>query len=515
MLRDKHKAESQKIIEMPDSAKSTATSNNKKKSHDIQGINNDSIPPRPLLSFTTSPQGVRSTLTTVSDDSQTTVRTKTTSQRTLISIDEQSSDATHENQEDTDEDGEEEEESDSEDEVETDTDDDYQNEENFTGLHKLCYNAEGEEDPLWDRVVDYLLALGPSEAVEAVTLEQKGVIPLFIACERQPSVKAVNALIDAFPKTLEFTDEQDFRPLHIACSHDANEDIIQIMVEKDPSPKRAKEALTGAHATPLHLIMYENNLKLPSLSLFRTLMTPSVMEVKDQYGNTPAELLIQYIERLNELEGDNLVFAETNCVPILGAYLDLTPHNAFYHLDKMKNFPPQIYRHILHHTYVQQIINKRISSQFSTFTLSLELLFQIIIIASFTQVISSSLAASNETDTGIAKPSYVNDTYLIMITVGISYHLVRTLHRFFFTSSSFAFFGDFWNLITVYQIFFVIVSLILLWKGGSRFTESWQNLLHQLVFTITGGIIWIPLISICRVIFLPFSVYVTILSNVS
>ena len=385
----------------------------------------------------------------------------------------------------------------------TDSDED----QNYTGLHKLCSLGEGEDDPIWENVLLYLQGCGnySQELLRyVVEKEEKGVIPLFIACERQPPVKVVKALIEASPQTLTFRDEQDFRALHTACSNDASEEVIHLLVNKDPNPLGAKEALTGAHTTPLHLLMYENYSNPPSLAIFRLLATPGVMEVKDHFGNTPFQLFCQCVMRIQWSDkSPEKDAAKKHCQNIFHLYLEMHPRGKKHLLFEMTKFPDWLMESFLPHSHLKRILNSWISQKTFTFFIMLDLLNQIMIIVTFFHAMT----------TIVNDVRYTKEllSHKIILSIGVVVLILQKIVSWFFSFSHRSRIMSIWNQINIFQIAFIITSITRL----SHFSLS--NGVHddQILYTLTAAIIWIELIARLSRTFLTISIFWTNTLHVS
>lgn len=75
-------------------------------------------------------------------------------------------------------------------------------------------------------------------------------LPLHQACSLKPPVKAINSLIQAYPKAVRTKESFFFRlPLHIACLRGASLDVVQALLSSYPDGARAKAVFDRL---PLH-----------------------------------------------------------------------------------------------------------------------------------------------------------------------------------------------------------------------------------------------------------------------
>ncbi|KAL3808056.1 hypothetical protein ACHAXA_007998 [Cyclostephanos tholiformis] len=99
----------------------------------------------------------------------------------------------------------------------------------------------------------------PLEACEAMEVKVRGaytakITPLHYACENQPSVELIRALIQANPSALERRQEPGGQlPLHAACTWGASSYVIKVLLSALPSCAEMKDFLSNL---PLHCACY-------------------------------------------------------------------------------------------------------------------------------------------------------------------------------------------------------------------------------------------------------------------
>lgn len=144
----------------------------------------------------------------------------------------------------------------------------------------------------WTAVLERLEAhpLEAEEQLQVMTrggfLAASGFYPLHYACERQPPLTVVQALIAAHPiAVLTRTMPGGCLPLHIACTWYASEESVQALVSADAGSCQVKDELGNV---PLHCACFSG----ASSSVLEILLRaePEVVLLRNTQGSRPADI---------------------------------------------------------------------------------------------------------------------------------------------------------------------------------------------------------------------------------
>ena len=144
----------------------------------------------------------------------------------------------------------------------------------------------------WDAVLERLEAhpLEAEEELQVMTrggfLASSGFFPLHYACERQPPVAVVQALIAAHPiAVLTRTMPGGCLPIHIACTWYASDEAIQALVSADSGSCQVKDELGNM---PLHCACFSGASKAAMEILIRA--DPEAVLQRNSQGSRPADI---------------------------------------------------------------------------------------------------------------------------------------------------------------------------------------------------------------------------------
>ena len=362
---------------------------------------------------------------------------------------------------------------------------------NFTGLHRICFIAKGESDPLWEVGLKFLQNKATKERKEATQLEQNGMIPLFIACQRQPPVSIVKELIDANPGSLYFKNNIGITCLHSACKFNANEDVIRLLVERHRNRIETVEEVTDRNENAMLLWMYANGDRPPSISIFKLLLTQSVITQDDEQQCCPLDFICYYSHRC-DISQKHQKERREHCIQIFDAYLDARPYGTSTFLKEASNFPPWLKNHLSQHVNMRHILNFRISQKLTTAVFMLDFYAHLLILVSFTEIVT------------LKKTGEDIKIWNLCLIVCIVYLSCREALQFI-SASLLDYIVDVWNWIDVIHI--VLLSICVY---GFQ-----TNNVFDIIASATGFMIWITMASFLRAAYLQFSVMVMGLIHVS
>jgi len=362
-------------------------------------------------------------------------------------------------------------------------------EKTFTGFHQLCTMATGEDDPKWDILFVVFRSRASDEMINVVEAKQHGVTPLYLICQQKPPTRIVQSLISIAPGTVHDADENGFLPLHVACACDANDDVIRLLVEADVT---TKESLTVSGKTPLHLWMYKHKCSLPSIELFKVLVSPYVMEQIDKHGNSPLSLYHDFIKQIRGSGVYDKYVQKEFSKELFDAYMDTKPLGKIALIREISRFPSWLQDHALTHDNLRRILNFRITQRSLSFIIFFDLIIQIMLIVTFMSAMNKFIFREDDRQV----------TNTVFLSIGISYTILRSLFHFI-SFNLIAFLFNLWNLLDITQIVFLILSVDSLNRNAS--ISSYDSI----VWTTTGGLLWVRAVSMLRTTFLPFSIFIS------
>lgn len=82
---------------------------------------------------------------------------------------------------------------------------------------------------------------------------------LHCACRSQPSLRAIKALVESDPKSLQTLDSKSRSPLHVACEYGAYPEVIQYLVEQHQEAVVVQDSYGNI---PLHLAFLRYDLEI-------------------------------------------------------------------------------------------------------------------------------------------------------------------------------------------------------------------------------------------------------------
>ena len=366
---------------------------------------------------------------------------------------------------------------------------------NFTGLHSICFVAKGESDPLWEKGLTMLREKTIAERRKMAQSEQNGMIPLFMACQRQPPVTIVKELIDSFPGSLLFINYFGLNCLHSACKFNANEDVIRLLVERHRSRIETVEAVTDRNENAMLLWIYSNDGEPPPISIFKLLVTPRVMTQDDEQQISPLDFICNYPNRCDSsLSLKQREVRREHCIQIFDAYLDTKPYGTSTFLKEASNFPPWLKNHLSQHVNMRHILNFRISQKLTTAIFMLDFYIHILLLVSFTEIVTLKQASKEFGEW---------NSCLILCIVYLSCREVLQMISFPLLD----YLVDVWNWIDSIQIVFLSICVY-----GFQHSNSLDS---NAIATATGFLIWITMASFLRAVYLPFSIMIMGVIHVS
>jgi ankyrin repeat protein len=86
---------------------------------------------------------------------------------------------------------------------------------------------------------------------DALELDEHGWTPLHVLCWGNPSIEAVQALLQACPQSASAKDAHNDTPLHVACSYkETDKHLVQVLLEACPT---AASMANREDLMPLHM----------------------------------------------------------------------------------------------------------------------------------------------------------------------------------------------------------------------------------------------------------------------
>lgn len=134
--------------------------------------------------------------------------------------------------------------------------------------------------------------LCPKEAGEALEVKVRGaytakITPLLFACEHNPSVELIKALIKANPASLKRRQDPGGQlPIHAACTWGASSDVIDVLLSTDSSMAEEQDFLSNL---PLHCACYSG----ADTSIVRALLrvNPQGVWTRNHQGSSAMDIV--------------------------------------------------------------------------------------------------------------------------------------------------------------------------------------------------------------------------------
>jgi hypothetical protein len=134
--------------------------------------------------------------------------------------------------------------------------------------------------------------LCPNEAGEALEVKVRGaytakITPLLFACEHNPSVELIKALIKANPSALKRRQDPGGQlPIHAACTWGASFGVIDLLLSADPSMAEEQDFLSNL---PLHCACYSG----AETSIIRALLRvyPQSVWPRNHQGSSAVDIV--------------------------------------------------------------------------------------------------------------------------------------------------------------------------------------------------------------------------------
>ena len=131
----------------------------------------------------------------------------------------------------------------------------------------------------------------PHEAREILEVKVRGaytakITPLHYACEQNPSVEVIRALVNADPSALRRRQEPGGQlPLHAACTWGASTDVIKLLLSACPDSADACDFLSNL---PIHCACYSGSDTLVVKSLLR--IYPQSVWPRNHQGSSAVDI---------------------------------------------------------------------------------------------------------------------------------------------------------------------------------------------------------------------------------
>ena len=330
-----------------------------------------------------------------------------------------------------------------------------------------------------------------------------GATPLHLAAQQNMSPEIVSALLkkDKGKATLTITDAKGCTPLHLACIHgvtvdilhstsdDISRSVIEMLLYEDYN-KEALNMKDNLNRTPLmHAIM--NGLSTEVVSL---LLEASSEETVEKL----LRIIIGMPLRERRVHGSDLPgFRETNSSKSGQSY------DHFFESqiqDVSLRYFPCLAVEISANRHYQLLLSSRASDRIFTAIMMLDFYVYTLLIVGFSYLSDTAFrfwsGSSNQIDSYWDNILYALCAYLLMREAiqarneGMNWLI------------------DLWNWLDMTNIVLVAMSVTLMRSDSESMTTRY-------VVMITGAIVWMMMLSFLRLTFLPFSVFVNGVINVS
>jgi hypothetical protein len=309
--------------------------------------------------------------------------------------------------------------------------------------------------------------------------DEKGRLPLHFAAAYGTSRAALEALIDACPRSLSVKEDTGRTALHYAMANAHN----------DTSPCVLKCLLDNMDKVSIDDVDDDGNLPLHLLSL----------RAEGMHGETAGEKKVQ-----------------ENVIACLNMYLDASPKLSADILTALQSLPGWLRDNAVTHPHVQKILNNRITDRFPTSILLLDGYLYTLIVVCF------SLASRSHIQYrfGAVDLPYYVDGALAACFIGITYFFLREIVQVMSMISLNTFrswflrFENWLDIILISLIYFYCGSMERRGKELNRMTDlgtadfgsqNDESFRTGVAFTI--GALWLSVINFLKSTMLEFSVF--------
>ena len=330
----------------------------------------------------------------------------------------------------------------------------------------------------------------------------------------------VGRIVSLLKRATMIGDEKGRLPLHFAAAYGTSQAALEALIDACPRSLCAKEN-TGRTALHYTMANAHNDTSPCVLGCLLKHMHNTSIDDEDEDGNLPLHLMSLRAEGVNaELKGGKK--AQENVIACLKLYLDAGPKLSADILTALQTLPGWLRDNAVTHPHVQKILNKRIAERFPTFALLLDGYFYILIIVCFSFASRSHI---HFRFSGEDLPYYA-DGALLACFFGATYFLIRAVIQVVSMISLSTFrswflhFGNWLDIIVISLVYHYCVSMARREKElrgmiafgtpdfGSHGDESFRT---GVAFTI--GALWLIVINFLKSTMLEFSVfYETVLS---
>jgi hypothetical protein len=380
----------------------------------------------------------------------------------------------------------------------------------------------GRSDRKWDQVRDYLKNLSKDMARIACETREgvDGETPLHLACRHKPPVDVVKKLLRGSTLPASWINKEDHcLPLHYECHNGSDEKIVRMLIDAYPESTSVADKMGR---TPLHVACM-NEIAPPTFAILRLLMT--MESITSRTNNEEKPLDIKYLaNRAGNISADAIAeqrYAKECLYKFLDASLEdgVRPgiNDCREFIATLEESCSWFSEHALHHPYVHAILNLRITENFPTVVLALDLycLFMLIIcfrLASFQALKAHGLSTFAECEIGTDGTQYcsaassVAISFLVPLYGGVGYLILRELLQMISLTRR----GDFarewlfdiWNWLDCLCIGMVLRSTVIMHYG----TEDVAMLKNLVVFST--GVLWMMVLSFLKLLRREFAVFV-------
>ena len=375
-----------------------------------------------------------------------------------------------------------------------------------TLLHHVVWHGS---PPLF--VIDALLDASPDAVLSRNSYDST---PLHFAVQLKLPLQIVSRLLEAdtAKKTLTSTDVDGCTPLHLACQHGVALDLVHLYAVTHDEGRDVLAALLNADETKEALNMKDSQGKTPLFhAIEKGLSTDTVTLLIESSSVETVENLLRIIigcprrrfYRSSSSFGDSQHRATTSSKASSQNYLSQHSHHGSFHdleiQDVSLRYFPCLAKVISTNREFQLLLNSRASDRIFTAVMMADFYVYALLIIGFSFASDTAVRSwSGSTD---GDCPWYNLLYILS-----AYLLGRELFQL--RSQGMNWLIDAWNWLDITNIILVALSASLMKSGDESST------IRYLVMT-TGAVVWLMMLSFLRVTFLPFSVFVNGVKNVS
>eukprot|EP00978_Attheya_sp_CCMP212_P028983 scaffold101386_cov58-Attheya_sp.AAC.1 len=266
-----------------------------------------------------------------------------------------------------------------------------------------------------------------------------GETPLHLACRHKPPADVVKKLLRGSTLPASWINKSDRSlPLHCECHNGSDEKIVRMLIDAYPESTSVADKMGR---TPLHVACM-NEIAPPTFAILRLLMT--MESITSRTNNEEKPLDFMYLaNRAGSISSDAIAeqrYAKECLYKLLDASLEegVRPgiNDCREFIATLEESCSWFSEHALHHPYVHAILNLRITENFPTVVLAMDLYVLLILIvffrlASFQALKSHGISPFVECEIGTDGAQYcsaassVAISFLVPLYGGVGYLILR------------------------------------------------------------------------------------------